>query len=1020
MKNIKKLVFATNNPHKLQEARQIISNDFDIISLAEIGCHDDIPETCDTLEGNALQKARWVKEKYGYDCFADDTGLMVEALDGAPGVYSARYAGEGCTPADNVAKLLDELRDADNRNAHFSTVVALIADGKETCFEGRVDGHIAHQPHGEGGFGYDPVFIEKESGKCFAEMSADEKNAVSHRGRAMRKLRNYLGAIMVLLISAVFAVGAKAESWRLHPSFDGQILQICETPDYVYFHGTKQQFNRIGTYASELHGVLFRYDKKADEITYLNSQNVLSGNNVMAIAYNYNDKYLAVAYDDGNIDEIYDNGFKRTVPGLMAADSSLDKTINDFTFNNSDGSIYAATNFGYLVIDGRKGDVKTSRTLDKKINSVIPFDDKLWLATDDGLYYGDPNEFNMDGFDKILDGQFVQMLTTAGDKLFVVVRESNTGLILYRLDYIDGVATASLISDSSERSVQRGDDSLVTSAMTKIRRIDRYGSYKTLSIPTAYHGSFLSTRDGKSYWVTSSRKGFSCLTPPASDDAQWTVTKDRFFPNTSSAFQCKAMVYSPQWGMLVRNHGYEIPFSNGTIITTPDLISGYKDLTWSRLSTTYRTDMPGLTIDSPFGLAIDPNNANHVFCGSERSGLLRLDLQNPENSIHFSMPSDFQNGYGQPGFVAIVPDNPKGTWAEQCVFAAPSFDPAGNMWTAHVNPEEGQSTSSYTELWVWPAAARAATTDYKNVQGFQKIVFDNLVTSNWPVIYAMQSPANKNIVIHYGNTLDDAMLIYNHGGTIENRSDDRIAKMKTIYDQDGESVTLHRIYALYEEPTTGMVWVSNGNGLFTFNPTEALNDPTSVRRIKVARNDGTNLADYLLDGVTVNAIEADPSGRKWFGTIGAGLVCTSADGRQILATYTRDNSELPGDDVYGLCYNPSNGSMMISTDKGLCELFLSSAADESSNDVKVYPNPVRPEYYGYVTIEGLPQDAMIKIVDTAGNLIKEVGQAFNGTAEWDVTNIFSKRVPAGVYFVMVSNGPDADAYNRVGKILVVN
>lgn len=191
---LRKLVFATNNKHKLEEARAILAGRFEVVSLAEIGCHDDIPETADTLEGNALIKARWVKERYGYDCFADDTGLMVEALGGAPGVYSARYVGEHCTFADNVNKMLREMQGAENRKAYFATVVALILNGETHTFEGRVDGLIATEPHGDGGFGYDPIFIAEETGRSFAEMSAAEKNAISHRGRAMRKLADFLQA----------------------------------------------------------------------------------------------------------------------------------------------------------------------------------------------------------------------------------------------------------------------------------------------------------------------------------------------------------------------------------------------------------------------------------------------------------------------------------------------------------------------------------------------------------------------------------------------------------------------------------------------------------------------------------------------------------------------------------------------------------------------------------------------------------------------------------------------------------
>lgn len=190
------LVFATNNAHKLQELRQIAGERWHIVSLAEIGCHEDIPETSDTLRGNALQKARYIKEHYGYDCFADDTGLMVDALGGEPGVYSARYAGTGHDSVANMRLLLERLKEVGSENpsraAHFSTVIALIMGDEETVFEGRVDGVITAAPDGEGGFGYDPIFLPDESDRTFASMSANEKNRISHRGRATAKLLAYL------------------------------------------------------------------------------------------------------------------------------------------------------------------------------------------------------------------------------------------------------------------------------------------------------------------------------------------------------------------------------------------------------------------------------------------------------------------------------------------------------------------------------------------------------------------------------------------------------------------------------------------------------------------------------------------------------------------------------------------------------------------------------------------------------------------------------------------------------------
>ena len=189
---MKKLVFATNNAHKLNEARSILSDQYEIISLAELGFSDDIPETSDTIEGNASLKSCFISEKFGMDCFADDTGLEVEALDGKPGVYSARFAGEGCSYNDNVVKLLSELKGETNRRAQFKTVISAIIDGNEPLFEGIIPGEITKEKRGDAGFGYDPVFIPDGYRQTFAEMSPELKNTISHRALAMQKLRKKL------------------------------------------------------------------------------------------------------------------------------------------------------------------------------------------------------------------------------------------------------------------------------------------------------------------------------------------------------------------------------------------------------------------------------------------------------------------------------------------------------------------------------------------------------------------------------------------------------------------------------------------------------------------------------------------------------------------------------------------------------------------------------------------------------------------------------------------------------------
>ena len=191
---MRQIVFATNNAHKLEELRQIMGKQFEVLSLADINCHEDIPEDQPTIEGNARQKAEYIREHYGYDCFSDDTGLEIDALGGEPGVHSARYGGVAHDSERNIDKVLRLLNGVpmEERTARFRTAIVLIMDGETHTFEGKVEGHILTERHGSGGFGYDPIFKPDEADCAFGEMSAEEKNRISHRGRAVAKLTEFL------------------------------------------------------------------------------------------------------------------------------------------------------------------------------------------------------------------------------------------------------------------------------------------------------------------------------------------------------------------------------------------------------------------------------------------------------------------------------------------------------------------------------------------------------------------------------------------------------------------------------------------------------------------------------------------------------------------------------------------------------------------------------------------------------------------------------------------------------------
>lgn len=283
----------------------------------------------------------------------------------------------------------------------------------------------------------------------------------------------------------------------------------------------------------------------------------------------------------------------------------------------------------------------------------------------------------------------------------------------------------------------------------------------------------------------------------------------------------------------------------------------------------------------------------------------------------------------------------------------------------------------------------------------------------------LTSSANRNLLLYIKQ---ETIMVYDTNGTPGTTGDDQKATVTgNVFDQDGGEVSLYLANCTYEDPSTGFVWFGTSSGVYYLQPRSILKGQRNVNRIKVARNDGTSLADYLLNGVGVNSIIADPEGRKWFGSAGAGIVVTSSDGKTVLGEFTTANSEIPSDNVYSLCYNPSSRSMMVSTDKGLAELFLGGApgASDGEQRVRAYPNPVAPDYYGWVTIDGLPDNSLVKIVDAQGNLVRELGRAEAGSIQWDVNNLYNRRVNTGVYYIL-SSPASGSGDSNVAKILIMN
>lgn len=816
---------------------------------------------------------------------------------------------------------------------------------------------------------------------------------------------------LILGILAVCSFSASADSWRLHPTYGYFLKRIIDTPKYTYLLCGNQPYISFAADYASVTNSLFKYDKGEKETEWLNISTKLSAPVIVASEYNFEKGYLMVCYDNGDIDLLYDNGNVVNVPGLKVADASYSKIINSVTMVPGSDEVYLSTDFGYLTVNDKKGEVGTSRILDRAVTAAVKFDNQIFFGTADGLYYGTERASD---FEKVPEVSDVHRLWISGDRLYVWYGSGWDQKVDFLMKGHIARGPINLVG-TFIMGIEPHKDGFLIDGDNGIWICDSKGEMQSYHKPNSLLGHAVNGLDLNRLFIDDRLAGVKGGIINK-NSGEWTLNGEVILPNAANSYKSPNMAYSDTYGMLVRNHGIDYNFTS-IVSNPPDLISGLKNGIWTPYSVYSRAKdkFDVFKMYNPTGLAIDPMDKDMVYCGSILNGILRLNLADPAKSLRLGLKTDA--AAGKNGFIGVTDPPSTSSISDYTPFSAPAFDASGYMWVAFNNLNE-----KLMELWYWSPEDRKATTSASNYRPMKKLDLKGMRGANTINVLPLKYSSNRNIIAISGGVKSFALI--DHKGTIDNTADDKIYLFsENISDRDGNKVELGYYKALYEDPSTGNLWVGTDEGVFYFNPRQVIDsNEVKVTRVKVARDDGTSLADYLLDGANINMITADGQGRKWFATKGGGITCTSASGAEVLKVYTSDDTLLPSDYVYGLAYNPANNSMMISTDSGLAELFLSgTSADAEGEDAVVYPNPVRPDYYGYVTIEGLEDGALVKITDSGGNLIKELGFADGGTIQWDVTNLNNKRVRSGVYYVLASGGLDSSGgFSAAAKILVVN
>ena len=830
-------------------------------------------------------------------------------------------------------------------------------------------------------------------------------------------MKKFLFAIIATLAGVVLPVRAEMTlDWRMHLPFDSWGTKVIETPNRIYFLGRTFEYN-LNVSGRDFNSFsLHYYDKKGDEVLTMSTDNQLSDNIISCIAYNPQREYLLVAYSNCNIDFIYDDGRVENVSALKMLTIPGKKEINSISFDNANRRVYLATSFGYVALNDLKYEVAESRTYNESVKSVARVGDNLIMTIGDSIYTARVSSprFNLSEYQISDEGTpAVDNIYPLNGNLFLAVKLGGNGIVYAGEFNDDGTLKpwgAPLVEESNIIDIfPRKEGGYQMTGNVNVYQFSLTGSHTAFSRPNDAWRNPASSLNGNQLWSLVSEKGLRLY---EKSGGSWTVTKDYMRPNSPATYICTSLAYHPEFGMLAGSNGVDIAL-NIDRQNTRCQVSGIKGRFWKEYSPIY-TNASGLISNTNYtGVTIDPQNPQYVYRGSYFNGLLRLNLKDPQDIMVFAHPSSANSGLN--GFVKIVPDL---GWAALCRFTPPEFDSEGTMWSMRNN-----SDAHIAEVYYWTAANRTATTNAQTYRPMGKIDMpEAFYSSNYDAMIALTHANNKNIIAIGGYNNNGVVLLYDTNGTLNTTADDKYVIINNPYDQDGGLATFLVVNNLYEDPSTGMLWIMTQRGLFTVNPRSAFENPTLVNRIKVSRNDGTQLADYLLNEVNVNHISTDGDNRKWFSTSN-GLVCTSADGRTVYGEFTSSNSPLPDNNVYVTKYNPETGSILAGTGQGIVEIFPSGSGQGSvagNSGPRIYPNPVEPDYYGWVHIDNIAEGSIVKITDSQGGIVKELGPAHGGSVEWDVTNMNHSRVSSGVYYVMVSPGNGMTGETTISKILVLN
>ena len=766
----------------------------------------------------------------------------------------------------------------------------------------------------------------------------------------------YILTLVIALAAMVSQAQDDYGKWVLHPVFAGENITNCiDTGDEVYYLAS---------------GNLYRYDKETQENEHLNRANYLNDSGVENIYFNADKNYIMVAYQNSNIDVIdLRNGDVSNISDIKNADISTSKTINSITFAAPNMAI-VATDFGFVIINDSKLEVISSYISDKAMEGAMILGKYLIINQGGNFHYAPVSKHiqQMSDFSSAWVG-LVGPMIPIGDNRFFVLATDQLAVVTATED--NGRLSFSATKVASGRPVtvnKMSDGGYVAS----FKNTDYYYTTSATGDNAARHegaGIYSSSEGGSGMWV---------LDAQGLKHYNGDTLTDNILPNAISISGV------PFW------MEYDVANSKLYLTSTADNVILDDLVGVTQINTFDGNFWQNVTPDGVpepdegcYWPVMSPNEDNTYFISTRKKGFLKIandkivvNLNNASCGINDRM-------------------------------AALRFDSHGNLWIVQTRDNEHpvrvltpakQAKSQITaQDFIFNTSSHIRNL---NSEGFKRSQF---------------TIGNGDTKVFTSGQYGEALVLWNNNSDLSLSKSISFAS-GALTDQDGKSLDWYEIRSLATD-NSGLVWMGTTSGMISFDPNKAFDADFHVTHIKVPRNDGTNLADYLLDGQTVNCIAVDGANRKWIGTEASGLFLVSADGQQVLKNFNATNSVIGSNEIYQVCCDPTGNSVFVTTPLGVAEYKSDATPGQANfNNIYAYPNPVRPDYGGPINITGLMDDSLVKIADPSGNVIRSL-KSTGGMVSWDGCNYEGDLVPTGVYTILASQADGSGG--GTAKVLIV-